>query len=267
MNRQDAMTTAQTMLPRYRGFAAMMTVMAALASACARERPIVAPEALLSPYPSHRGVVLAVAPLRNESGVSLVDELAVSDALVSEAQQVVGLSVLPVNRTLAGMRALNLGTVSNEAEALALCRVLGADAIIVGTITAWHPYEPPVIGLSLGLLGAGPEVEAGQPAAIDTFALRAAATEGTVGDARVAARPLSAVSEVLDASNGGTLLLVRRYAEGRHDPDSALGWRRYTASMSLYAKFACHEMTRRLLEAERQRLGVAAARGNRMDAR
>jgi hypothetical protein len=221
--------------------------------------PYQRPAVLVSPY-AGREVVLAVAPLRNESGVSLVDELAISDTLVNEAQPIDGVSVLPVNRTLAGLRALQLPSVTTEAEALALCKALGADGVLVGTITAWHPYDPPVIGMSLGLFGVSATLLAAPPALADAARLRAASTDRPIDDPAGARQPLSSLSRTFDASDGNTRDAIRLYATGRHDPESALGWKRYTASMALYAKFACHEMTRLLLDLEHERLRGSAAR-------
>jgi hypothetical protein len=257
------MTTAQTMLnvraARPLRWTVALLVGAGVQAACATRRPEGQPSVLYSPYPTQREVVWAVAPLRNESGVGLIDELALTDTIVNEAQQVRGLSVLPVNRTLAGMRALNLGAVRSQGEALALCRAIGADAIVVGTVHAWHPYDPPTIGLSLALFGVSVHMDAGAERILDPVALRGAPTDRPLDDPPPA-QPLSSLSHVLDAASNDTRDLVRRYAEGRHDPDSALGWRRYTASMALYAKFACHEMTRRLLDLERRRLRDSSAR-------
>lgn len=226
-------------------------------------KPMAMPTVLSSPYSAGRDVVWAVAPLRNESGVSAIDTLALSDTLASEAEQTQGISVLPVNRTLAAMRALNLGTVRTTQEALSLCKALGADAILVGSVTAWKPYDPPVLGLSLGLFGEGVALKTSGSSGVRADELRSATTDQSPGSA-MPAQPLSASAAVLDASNGDTRAQIRSYATGRHDPSSALGWERFTSSMGLYARFACHEMTRRLLEQEHSRLGVSSARMNQV---
>ncbi len=267
------MTTAQTMLVlrgRTLAFgvaAAALSLVLGLFGGCAGKRPAARPDVLLSPYGSGREVILAVAPLRNESGVSLIDELALSDTLVNEAQGVEGISVLPVNRTLGAMRGLKMGSITTQADALALCKAMGADGIILGAVSAWHPYDPPIIGMSLSLYGVNESMSAAGRSTVDARALRGAATDRPVADAATPTQPLSSLSAVLDASDGNTRAYIRQYAEGRHDPESALGWQRYTASMALYAKFACHEMTRRLLESERSRLRDSEARAEADSAR
>ena len=87
----------------------------------------------------------------------------------------------------------------------------------------------------------------------DPLALRGSATD-PAGSAARAAGATSVVSAVLDASNGAVRQRIRDYAQGRHDPNSALKWKQYTASMTLYAKFACFDMCQRLLRAEQDRL-------------
>jgi hypothetical protein len=226
----------------------------ALPACTSRTARHVTPVALVSPYPGPSEVVLAVAPLRNESGVSLVDELALSDTLVNELQQASGLTVLPVNRTLAAMRALKLQGINSPSEALALARALGADGVIVGSVSAWDPYDPPTIGMSLAIFGQGPLLRAAPQNTVDPDALRSARTEAPAGGPVATPGLLSALSETLDASNGTTRQAIRAYAAGRFDPQSALGWQRYTASMGQYTKFVCYEMSRKLFDAERARI-------------
>lgn len=233
---------------------ALLSTAATLSGCAERRARHVTPVALVSPYPGPSEVVIAVAPIRNESGVSLVDELALSDTLVNELQQAGGLTVLPVNRTLAAMRALKMQGVSTPSEALTLARALGADGVIVGSVSAWDPYDPPTIGMSLAIFGRGPLMRAAPEASVDPDALRSARTETPAGGPIATPGLLSALSETLDASNGTTRQAIRAYAAGRFDPQSALGWQRYTASMGEYTKFVCYEMSRRLLDAERARI-------------
>jgi hypothetical protein len=258
------MKTAQLMLGFLRTHAArlaaaVLIVAVAPLAACESNPKSKMPIGLASPYGPGAEVVLAVAPLRNESGVSIVDELGFSDTLVNEMQQTQGVSVLPMNRTLAAMRALRLGSIDTPADALALAKAAGADGVVVGSITAWEPYDPPTVGLTLAVIGRSPLMRAPADPSIDPKALRSAHSEAQATDRPQVLGALSVVSETLDSNSGETRELVRRYAEGRHDPNSALGWKRYVSSMSLYGKFACYEMSRRLFEAERQRLGTVAA--------
>ena len=65
--------------------------------------------------------------------------------------------------------------------------------------------------------------------------------------------------EHLDASNHEVLIELKEYAKGRHDPKSALTWRRYTASMDLYTQFAAYHSVKHLLQEEQRRLGAISA--------
>ena len=269
------MTTAQNMLAFIRALPARWTpgslflLCALLLGACNGQKQYVTPTSSLPAHPAPEGAIWAVAPLRNESGVSIVDELAVTDILVAEMSDAPGIVVLPVNRTIAAMRSLNMPSIDTPAQARELARVLGADALVVGSITAWDPYDPPVLGISLALFQGAGQAPAprGFGADEDPMALRGMATDGSYNPANYQEQPLAVYSAVFDASNGNTRELIRAYADGRHDPRSALGWKRFTASMSLYAKFACFEASRRLVASERARMGVPEVRAEKSNTR
>jgi len=235
----------------------LSSALLALPSCASRsERTLVRPFVLSSPY--SQDVIVAVAPLANESGTSAADELRMADRLVEQLAEVHGIGVIPLNRTLNAMQALRLPAVSSPAEAHALARALGADAIIVGSITAWDPYDPPRLGLNLALFGTGPALSASGSAEVDPRALQSASTDYTLNAASSPNKPLAYLSQHFDASNHEVLCNVKAYAEGRADPDSALRWERYTKSMELYERFVSFRAVATLLQSEQQR--VAAAR-------
>lgn len=150
------MTSAQTMLKLparavVRALAMLLiALLAGLApSGCAAKPDLVPPGVVVSPYAAD--AAFAVIPLRNESGASFIDTDAVSDKVVAELAQARGLRCLPLNRTIEAMRALELPAVTTPIEAQQVARAMGVDGIIVGTITAFDPYNPPVFGVSLAL--------------------------------------------------------------------------------------------------------------------
>lgn len=260
------MTSAQTMFltPLIRAIGAGVSLLAAAWIGGCADAPsgdrLVQPTVEVSPYDPSRGEVLwAVVPLRNESGTSLADPLVISDALVGAVSEVRGLRCLPINRTIEAMRALELGAVQDPADAAALAKVLGVDGLIIGTITAYDPYDPPTLGVSLGLYvlpgsmslasAVDPRELTYQPA---EWAPRSGVPPG--------AGPAASVSEHLDAHNHEVLAAVRQYAQGRHDPARPLGWRRYVMSMDLYTQFAAHHLVAGLVAHERRRLADLAAR-------
>lgn len=245
------MTTVQRML-----LGALAAAAAALAGCGAPAKRVVYPERLRSPYTHQPQMIWAVAPPRNESGVSVVDELAVGDALAEELGQVKGIDCLPINRTLGAMRALQLGSIDTPAQAKALARALGADAVVVSTVTSWQPYQPPRIGLNVALFAPTSLTPDDASLADDLRGLREAASSGGPGSPKPGgpSGALSGVSLVLDASNTAIMAKVQTYGEARVETNDPMGWERYSKSMSLYTRFACHTAVERLLDAERSRL-------------
>ncbi len=219
----------------------------------------------MSPYAGRvQAPLWAVAPLANESGAGVVDSLAITDAVVAKVAEARGLACVPTNRVLAAMRALHLASVATPADSRRLAEALGVDAVVVGTITAYDPYDPPTLGLTLGVF----HRSGGQAAMVDSRALQASGSEhatAATGDA-----PAVVVAEHLDGRNHEVLINLRRYADGRHNPEGALGWRSYLASMDLYTQFATYHTVGRLLDAERLRMsraGLAAAAPPKGDVR
>ena len=217
------------------------------------------PMVVVAPYDAGRDLVIAVAPLRNESGASTVDELSTSDRLVEAFTQVRGLSALPINRSVGAMRALGMDRVTTPGDARALAQQLGADGVVVGTVTSWDPYDPPRIGLSLVLHARTPAMRGESAGAlVDPLALQRAATDVGITVSESGDLPVAAFSEVVDASNHDVLTDVRTYAEGRHDPDTAMGWRIYTKSVMRFAQYVSHRAARSLMDSERRRLAAMA---------
>lgn len=211
---------------------------------------LVAPQATIAPYETNGDVLWAVVPLRNESGTSQVDVGAISDHIVAAAEEVRGVRALPLNRTLDAMRAQRMSAIRTPGDARQLANAMGVDGIIIGSITAYDPYTP-TIGLSLALYARpGSPVDRSMKR-IDPKALQASATDTTpTSGSMYVDQPMSTASELLDAKNQGVLMELKSYAEGRSDPNSALGWKRYTASMMLYSEFAAHKAVGSLVQSE-----------------
>lgn len=262
------MTSAQTMLSsrllRWGAVLALGLGLLALVGCSAvsgRDKKLTPPRVTVAPYDASQGEVLwAVIPLANESGTDIFDPLVVSDKLVAAAEEVAGVRTVPLNRTLQAMRALGLKGIRDPGEVKQLAAVMGVDGIIVGTITAYDPYDPPVIGLNLALYARTDAMGArGEANPIDPRRLSQAPNDTlarpptALGD-----RPAAVASAHLDARDHGVLLALREYATGRHDEISALGWKRYTASMDLYTQFATQHLVAALLEQEQRRLASLA---------
>ena len=211
------------------------------------------PGVIVSPYDTAQGDVLwAVIPPRNESGTSLANDLAIGDAVVAAAQGIRGVRCLPLNRSISALRELGLTRgIQSSADAHRIAEYLGVDAVLAGSITAYAPYDPPVLGLALALYAKPGSMANTSQSKLDTRALTMAFTDfGTFDGLTFAGKPVSVVSEHLDARDHGVLMAVKGYAQGRSDQNSALAWRIYTASMNLYTQFVAHHTVGRLIDEE-----------------
>jgi hypothetical protein len=221
-------------------------------------------EPLSAPYASRR--VWAVAPLRNESGSLHADGLMFADRFVRALENAQGLDTLPVNRTLEAMQSLRLEQITSPGEAMQLMQALGADGLVVGTLTAYDPYDPPKVGIAVELY-LNKDVE--KLERLDPRALSEAAVDrGPLPGVMQRQQPVSVASAFLDAADPQVRQMMKRFAVDRgveKDPRFVLfkeqddQWRLYRISIDLYAEFVGYEMSRRLLDVERQRLSLASA--------
>ena len=240
-----------------RSLTPLLAALAGLLGACTSTKPeLVAPQVTLSPYDTLHGDVLwAVVPLRNESGFSQADALAISDQVVTAVEEVQGVRCVPLHRTIETMRAMKMTGVHSPGEARALASAMGVDGIIVGTVTAYEPFTPK-FGIALALFAREGKMGREPVKPVDALHLSTATTEnGAPGREAFASAPVSTVSEMLDAKNHQVLMDVQSYAVGRSRSPEALGWRRYTAAMDLYCEFAAHYAVSRLLDQEWLRSG------------
>lgn len=248
------MTTVQTMLRVFARGALAALVLVTHAACQPQGRPApVPPQVLVAPYDASTGEVLwAVAPLGNESGVSEVNLDMIADALVARIDEVRGIACLPLNRTLAAMRARGMRSIRTPGDARQLALALGVDALVVGNVTAYDPYDPPKLGLSVALYSR----DRSMAKPIDPVKLKRSYSDyGQITRSQFADRPSAVISEHLDGANHEVKMELMRYAQGRHEADSARGWRGHLASMDLYTEFAAFVAVSRLLEQERLRLG------------
>src|SRR5689334_19928591 len=123
---------------------------AALCGACTQKPPEYGREFVLSLPPKHREV-WAVAPAINLSGQREVDPLLQADLLYQQVQQVRGLTVVPVNRVAEVYAGLGIEQVQSAEQASLVCDLLGCDALLVPTVSAFDPYDPPKLAASLHL--------------------------------------------------------------------------------------------------------------------
>jgi len=189
--------------------------------------------------PGKHRQVWAVAPAINLSGQAEVDPLLQADDLYEQLQQVHGLTVVPVNRVAQVYAALKLDKVQSVEQAMLVCDALGCDALLVPTVTAYDPYDPPKFGASVQLFRKPKDF--GKPPNVDIRALASAAAPPPVQSLPQQASFKQSVG-MFDAANGSVREALLEYARGRNDPAGPLGNREYLLSMDRYCGFVYHEL-------------------------
>jgi len=211
---------------------------------------------VVSVLPGTQPQVWAIAPAVNLSGQREVDPLLQSDLLYHKLQEVRGLTVIPVDRTVQVYAALRVEQVQSAEQAAVVCEALGCDALIVPTVTAYDPYDPPKWGGSLQMFrsargGGVPPVD------VRDLMRRAAPTAQSLPPP--ARNDFVQAVGMFDAANGTVRDALLGYARGRHDPIGPLGPREYLVNMDRYVGFAFHTLVGDLLRAEsRRQSGVPA---------
>jgi len=195
--------------------------------------------AYLSPLKKRE--VWAVAPAVNLSGYRDADPLLQADIVYQQLQQVRGLTVLPVNRVIEVYATLKIDKVQSNEQAALVCDLLGCDGLVVPTVTAYDPYDPPKLGASIQLLSR--PMTFARPANVDPRDLARQAAPKVV-DATPTTVHMDIVQAVgmFDASNGSVREALNGYAAGRHDPVGPMGSREYLANMDRYCGFVYHEL-------------------------
>jgi hypothetical protein len=190
---------------------------------------------------AEHGEVWAVAPAINLSGQRDVDPLLQADIVYGQLQRVRGLTVVPVNRVAEVYASLRIEKVQSAEQAAIVCDLLGCDALVVPTVTAYDPYNPPKMGASLQVFNR-PGGVSRQASAVDVRQLTRAAAPPA--DESLPRQPDTFIQAVgmFDAANGTTRDAVLAYAAGRNDPVGPMGSKEYFASMERYCGFVYYEL-------------------------
>ncbi|MCS7032797.1 MAG: hypothetical protein NZ561_02250 [Phycisphaerae bacterium] len=194
--------------------------------------------------PGDRVQVWAVAPAVNLSGIAAVDALLQADLVYQQLQTVTGLKVIPVNRVLEVYASLKLTEIGSSEQAALVCDLLGADALVVPTVTAFDPYNPPKMGASLQLFAKPGNFV--RPAGLDPRQLARMAAPGATESVPADAAMLQVVG-MYDATNGSVREKVHQFADGRNDPTGPLGHKEYFVSMDRFSSFVYHDLIEQLL--------------------
>lgn len=195
-----------------------------------------------------RRMVWAVAPAVNLSGMKEVDPLLQGDLAYQSLQEVNGITAIPVNRVVEVYTTLHLDKVQSEEQAALVCDLLGCDGLLVPTVTAYDPYDPPKLGASLQLFTKD-GLERQQN--VDVHDLARAATPGP-NDSVPRSQTFHQAVGMFDAQNGSVRNALMSYAAGRHDPAGPLGSKEYLVNMDRYCGFVYHELIGQLLNSMEQ---------------
>lgn len=195
--------------------------------------------------------VWAVAPAVNLSGAESVDALLQADLVYSQLQQVHGLTIIPVNRVVEVFVSLRIDKIQTPEQAALVCDLLGADAIVVPTITMYDPYNPPKFGASLQLLAKPGSFVRAQN--VDPRELVRAAAPAPTDPAMIDTADFIQSVGMFDASNGSVRQMVIDYADGRNNPTGPMGAGEYFQSMDRYCSFVYYTLIDDLLRSPKLR--------------
>jgi hypothetical protein len=110
-----------------------------------------------NPFPQlHR---VAVLPFYNQSAEPTVNGEDVAMAYYNELQVIPGFEVMPVGVAKQMLAASHAATGSEPRSGVdfqRLAKLMGVDAVVVGSITEYSPYYPPRMGLSVDWYAANP---------------------------------------------------------------------------------------------------------------
>lgn len=267
LNRQEAMASALTVtrtgfrttttLRRGAGLCLLGLISWLAGCDAPQTRKASPPASSVAPYQA----VIAIAPFTNESGVSITPSqlLQVGDGLTTAINQGQGWVAVPLNRTIQAMRQLGLAQIDELSDASDLIRHMGVDAIILGTVTDWRPYDPPRFGANMILVSD----EATSRMSFDSRRL-----EGSTGDSvEISQQPSHPIAEVVgiyDAADHGNALRLRDYAAGRYDLNGGFDppERYYLMVYRRYVEYATWCLIQDLISNERSRMAGASRQAN-----
>ena len=224
-----------------RGILAVIAVVAL--TGCTAEEPKYGTETQVS-SPLRKRQIWAVAPAVNLSGYPQVDPLLHGDNLFQQLQQVDGVTAIPVNRVVQVFASLRIEQVQSAEQASLVCDVLGCDGLLVPTVTAYDPYDPPKLGAAIQLFRRAGYARAEN---VSPRELARRASPGKEQSLQTAPDFLQTVG-MFDAASGSVRQAVYDYARGRNDPLGPMGAREYFASMDRYSGFVYHTLIAELMK-------------------
>ncbi len=198
-------------------------------------------------------LIIAVAPAINVSGSSDLDPNRVADLMAGELSYVDMVDVIPVSRVLAVLTDQERRRIESPAHALEVARILGADAILVFSVTEYDPYDPPVVGISAQLYG---RTRFGLARFNPQRESRRGSPSPDIGFISPLA-PIAQAQRVFNATHEWGSSEVQRFARMRCADCGPLGWRKYVASQQAYVRFCCYKTLESLMSAGSDKIADA----------
>lgn len=209
---------------------------------------------ILPPNPYEDIVTVAVAPFVNYTKTDL-DEMKTGEIFASELVKFSGFRVIRPSVVIDTVRREGLKVETPE-DAVALAKVLKADAIIIGAVTEFNPYYPgKVIGVSIQMFTTRKNtrssadelqrlVRSGKPLEIRTEdQLRSAA---------------AGFERIFDGENSGTLAKLNDFAASYEETNAVhKGAEAFLRNTDKYMMFVSNMMITELVETEMIRRAAA----------
>ncbi len=190
---------------------------------------------------------VAVVPFKNDSGSEALNTIAMTDEFYTELASVQdNIQVLSVNHVLAAQHRLGLTKIKDADDLSAIAEEIGADALFVGKITRYQPYQPPLIGIVVQVYEQRQPhmVELADSDDFDPSEMSRQPTTFELENGPVL-KAVVQVNDVFDAGNKDIIQQVENYST-LQAKETPLGVNKILTS-SGYMRFVSHQVIGRLL--------------------
>lgn len=178
--------------------------------------------------------VIVVAPVINLSDSSDWDPIKVTDIVAQEFSARPNTAVVPVNLALASLARRGKSGVQSATDARELASEFGADATVVTAVTAFQPYDPPIVGLVMQWYAATsrrPEEGSGDAG------IKNESTSDETAPPAGGSLPRFQVQRVFNAADHETRAEIKRFAERRDGLEGPYGWQVVCKSQEQFMRY------------------------------
>ncbi len=211
------------------------------------------PKPYRSPYYPQTWNV-AIMPFLNHSGSTAINTMALTDSFFTELQLAQRVEVVAVNRVLAAMEQLKMNAVESPADVSLLAQELQVDAVIVGQVMGYDPYDPPRIEIRLQIYEKS-QLNQQEPIGVHPGEIARAGTTFFLAPGYQLS-PSKQITRVVDANNKETIEKIKEYAKIYSNLNDPAGWQTYLTSQR-YLRFSSYVLVGDVLDE------IAALRGQK----